>query len=120
MMTRDHWLFKWPVVVAALVPFVLANFEMIHQMFPGMTERQDAWVRFGAMALLTAVAKMGMSPLPISPEGRTAAIKTNAALAGSAQRAVAQASVEMGKAAVATDKAADAAVEAKKAVDKVG
>ena len=119
-MTRDHWLWRWPFVLAGVFSFLLANFEVLHKMFPGMTEQHEAWIRFGAMGASVLVAKMGMSPLGISSDGRATAIRRNAQQADAAQSAVLSAAIQMDKAAVATDKAATAAVEAKKAVDKVG
>ncbi len=119
MMTRDHWLWRWPFVAAGVLSFLVANFELLHQVFPGMTEQHEAWIRLAAMASVAFVAKMGMSPLGISTEGKIDAARKTANVAGSAQRAVVKAAVEMDKAAVATTKAADAAVEAKKEVEKV-
>ncbi len=118
MMTRDSGLWWW-VMGGAVITALTTHFDLLHRAIPFLPLWVDPLLELSGILCAAGSGVMRMSPLPISQEGRQQAIKTKATLAGSAQRAVAQAAVEMDKAAVATDKAAVAAEGAQKAVDKV-
>ncbi len=113
-MTRDSVIW-WFVMAGALLGFLMTNFELLHQAFPGMTEQHEAWIRLACSTVGVIAGVLRMSPLPISDSGRSQAIQKNAEQATVASVAATVAAVKADEAVKATSeasKAADVAVVA--------
>jgi hypothetical protein len=117
MMTRDSYVW-WAVMAAAVITGLPAHFDLLHKAIPVMPSWVDGLIELLAWAIGVVAAKMSMSPLPISQEGRTEAIQRNAVNAGAANVAANVAAVTADQAATATAKAADAADIAKTIAEK--
>ena len=112
-MTRDSkvWL---AVIVLSILTGLPAHFNLLHEAFPSLPQSVDAQIELLAWAAGLIAAKMSMSPLGISKEGRIAAIRADpdspaptSALkaADAAEQAVVATSVAETAAAVAHDEA---------------
>lgn len=118
-MTRDSkawWFFIGGSVLAALT----THFDLLHRAVPILPVWVDPMLELISMLTGVVSGVLRMSPLPISPEGRVEQASKRVDALGAAQEVVTGAAIKMNRAADATDRAAVAASDAKKAVDKVG
>ena len=120
MMTRDSNAWWW-VMGGAIAAGLLSHLQTLDVLLP------DAWepaihavLELLAMLIATAAGVARMSPLAISAEGRTKAIRKKGKQMEKASAAAAVASVKADKAVVATSDAAAAAEVAKDVSAKAG
>lgn len=107
-MTRDSKLW-WLAIAGAVLTGITGHFSLLHDAFPGLPVWVDAQVEFWAYMIGILAGLMRMSPLPISPEGRTDMIRKSAVKADTASVAATVAAVKAGEAVQATAIASDAA-----------
>jgi len=118
-MTRDSNGWYW-IIAGAILTSLASHLSLVDQLLPlNWHETAHALIDLASVVTAAVAGIARMSPLPISPEGRSAAVQKNAEQADAATTKVVEASKAMDKAAAATDAAADKAQEAKEAVNKV-
>lgn len=110
-MTRDSKLW-WVVIAGSVLTAMTGHFDLLHKAFPTMPVYVDAQIELVSMIIGIVSGVMRMSPLPISSEGRTEAIRLKAEQADTAHVAATNAAITADAAATATALAADAAAEA--------
>lgn len=121
-MTRDsRW--WWVGIALALIGGFTGNMNLLQDAMPSLTPEKmkqiNAWLQILALTFGIVSAKMSMSPLPISAQGRVDALAKNADNATAAQKAANVAVVASTETAnwskVAADASADAADKSNKA-----
>lgn len=80
MMTRDSQLW-WIVMGGAVLMSVSSRMDLIDRLIPSVHQNWvHALIELVALIVVAVAGVMRMSPLPISPAGRTEAIKRDATL----------------------------------------
>lgn len=112
-MTRDSngW---WWVMGGAIVAALLSDLSIVNDLVPDAWEKSvHAVIKLVSIVIAAGAGVARMSPLPISPEGRTEIMRDKGHKMGEAEVAATVAAVKAEEAVKATSQAADAAVAAK-------